>query len=128
MNSKKPVKPTSDLKVLIVEDEAAIAMLIEDMFMDLGCENIYSIANLGKALIEVEKEDFDICLLDVNLGGQEIYPAADILIRKEVPFLFSTGYGAQGLNDKYKNFPVIQKPFMQDDLQKKLHEIMPDNF
>lgn len=108
------------LRVLVVEDEAAISLLLEDMLLDFGCEVIGPAARLAAALDAVERETVDLAILDVNVAGEPIYPVAETLARKGVPFVFSTGYGSAGIRDLYRDRPVLQKPFAQHDLRQKL--------
>jgi CheY-like chemotaxis protein len=108
------------LRVLVVEDEAAISLLLEDMLLDFGCEVIGPAARLATALDAVERETVDLAILDVNVAGEPIYPVAESLQRKGIPFVFSTGYGSAGIKDSFRDRPVLQKPFAQHDLQQKL--------
>lgn len=112
----------SGLRVLVVEDEAAIALLLEDMLLDLGCEVLGPVGRLPDALKLAEADGVDVAILDVNLGGVAIYPVADALRLRGVPFLFSTGYGAGGIDAAFRDRPVLQKPFSQTDLTTKLAE------
>jgi len=108
------------LRVLVVEDEAAISLLLEDMLLDFGCTVVGPAARLATALQTVEREALDLAILDVNVAGEPIYPVAEILEKKGVPFVFSTGYGSAGIKDAFRNRPVLQKPFAQHDLKQKL--------
>ncbi len=108
------------LRVLVVEDEAAISLLLEDMLLDFGCEVIGPAARLAAALETVTREQVDLAILDVNVAGEPIYPVADALVQRSVPFVFSTGYGSAGIKDAYRDRPVLQKPFAQHDLKQKL--------
>jgi CheY-like chemotaxis protein len=108
------------LRVLVVEDEAAISLLLEDMLLDFGCEVIGPAARLAAALDAVNREKVDLAILDVNVAGEPIYPVADALVEKAIPFVFSTGYGSAGIKDAYRDRPVLQKPFAQHDLKQKL--------
>ncbi|WP_046861813.1 response regulator [Microvirga massiliensis] len=110
----------SGLRVLVVEDEAAISLLLEDMLLDFGCEVVGPSARLAAALEAVEKEKVDIAILDVNVAGESIYPVAEALQARSIPFVFSTGYGSQGIKDSFRDRPVLQKPFAQHDLKQKL--------
>ncbi len=108
------------LRVLVVEDEAAISLLLEDMLLDFGCEVIGPAARLAAALDAVSREKVDLAILDVNVAGEPIYPVAAVLVERSIPFVFSTGYGSAGIKDTYRDRPVLQKPFAQHDLKKKL--------
>jgi CheY-like chemotaxis protein len=108
------------MRVLVVEDEAAISLLLEDMLLDFGCEVIGPAARLSAALEAVSRETIDLAILDVNVAGEPIYPVADALAQLSVPFVFSTGYGSAGIKDAYRDRPVLQKPFAQHDLKQKL--------
>jgi CheY-like chemotaxis protein len=108
------------MRVLVVEDEAAISLLLEDMLLDFGCEVIGPAARLSAALDAVSRESIDLAILDVNVAGEPIYPVADALAQRSVPFVFSTGYGSAGIKDAYRDRPVLQKPFAQHDLKQKL--------
>jgi CheY-like chemotaxis protein len=108
------------LRILVVEDEAAISLLLEDMLLDFGCEVIGPAARLSAALDAVEREPLDLAILDVNVAGEPIYPVAEALVQRRIPFVFSTGYGSAGIKDAFRDRPVLQKPFAQHDLKQKL--------
>ena len=108
------------LRILVVEDEAAISLLLEDMLLDFGCEVIGPVARLSMALETVKQQEIDLAILDVNVAGEPIYPVAEALAQRSVPFVFSTGYGSTGIRDTFRDRPVLQKPFAQQDLKQKL--------
>ena len=108
------------LRILVVEDEAAISLLLEDMLLDFGCEVIGPAARLSAALEAVSREQVDLAILDVNVAGEPIYPVAEALAKRSIPFVFSTGYGSAGIRDTFRDRPVLQKPFAQHDLKQKL--------
>lgn len=108
------------IRILVVEDEAAISLLLEDMLLDFGCEVIGPAARLSAALEAVEREPIDLAILDVNVAGEPIYPVAEALVQRRIPFVFSTGYGSAGIKDAFRDRPVLQKPFAQHDLKQKL--------
>lgn len=111
------------LRVLVVEDEMMVSMLIEDMLSDLGCVVIGPAARLDEALDLAQTSEIDCAVLDVNLGGQPIFPVADLLRERGRPFAFATGYGDAGLRDADKGTPVLQKPFREGDLARVLNEL-----
>jgi CheY-like chemotaxis protein len=106
------------MRVLIVEDEMTIAFMIEDMLLDLGHQVVSIAMRLPEALDAAARLDLDMALLDVNLDGLRSFPVAEILIRRGIPFAFSTGYGPAGLEEPFASRPVLQKPFLCADLQR----------
>ena len=114
--------PLLGRRVLVVEDEMMIAMLVEDMLAELGCSVVGPAHALDAALNLAKTESgLDAALLDVNLGGQPVFAVADALRAKGVPAIFSTGYGDAGLRDVDRGSPVLQKPFRAGDLARALH-------
>lgn len=107
-------------KALVVEDEAAVALLIEDMLADLGCEIAASAAGLGRACDLARRAGIDFAILDLNLDGASAIPVARILRERRIPFVFSTGYGASGVSDDFALYPLLPKPFVITDLQDKV--------
>jgi CheY-like chemotaxis protein len=114
----------SNREVLVVEDEMMIAMLIEDMLDELGCKLVGQAASVPRALELIGNESIEVAILDLNLDGKDTYAIADALQRKNVPFIFATGYGSAGLRQEYGNRPVLQKPFQQKDLEMALTEAL----
>jgi CheY-like chemotaxis protein len=111
------------LRVLVVEDEMMVSMLIEDMLGDLGCIVVGPASRLDEAMELARAGNIDCAVLDVNLGGQPIFPLADLLREHGWPFAFATGYGDAGLRDVDKGSPVLQKPFREGDLARVLGEL-----
>jgi len=111
------------LRVLVVEDEMMVSMLIEDMLTDLGCMVVGPASRLDEAIDLARASDIDCAVLDVNLGGQPIFPLADLLRERGLPFAFATGYGDAGLRDVDRGAPVLQKPFREGDLARVLSEL-----
>jgi DNA-binding response OmpR family regulator len=107
---------TTGRRILLVEDEAMIAMLVEDMLEDLGHKLVKVATRLEEALALTRSEVFDLAILDLNLGGALTYPVADMLRDKGVPFIFATGYGSGGLKEAYSDLPTLHKPFNQEAL------------
>lgn len=111
------------LRVLVVEDEMMVSMLIEDMLSDLGCQVVGPASRLDEALELARIGGIDCAVLDVNLGGQPIFPVADLLRERGAPFAFATGYGDAGLRDVDRGTPVLQKPFRESDLARVIGEL-----
>ena len=85
-------KLLSGRRVLVVEDEMMILMIIEDMLADLGCESVTAAATVDQALALIDAQVFDAAMLDMNLNGNKSHAVADALAARGVPFVFSTGY------------------------------------
>jgi len=114
------MSPLAGTRVLVVEDEGAIALLIEEMLEEFGCEVVASVARLAAACEIAGSVQVDLAILDVNLAGERVFPVADILRERQIPFLFSTGYGASGLPAEYAARPVLHKPFSESELRQKM--------
>jgi CheY-like chemotaxis protein len=110
------------LRVLVVEDETLVAMLLEDMLADHGCVVAAVAARVPQALELIADDSLVIqaAILDVNLAGQPSFPLAEALAAKGVPFVFATGYGAGGLPEAWRDRPTLQKPFSHDDVGRML--------
>ena len=96
--------------MLVIEDEVIVGMLLEDMLDELGCEVAAISTHIEEALQLAHTLDIDLAILDINLGGKQSFPVADVLKSRGVPFMFATGYGAH----------ILKKPFQLDDLQRML--------
>jgi CheY-like chemotaxis protein len=114
----------SNRRVLVVEDEMMIAMLIEDMLDEFGCKLVGPATSVPRALELIGKEQVEVAVLDLNLDGKDTYAIADELRQKDVPFIFATGYGSAGLREEYGDRPVLQKPFQARDLEIALVEAL----
>ena len=136
------------VKILVVEDEYLVATLMEDMLESAGCVVAGPIPRLAQALdaasseadvIAREKkseqeirqsldaassEACDVAVLDINLAGERVYPVADILARRSVPFVFVTGYGVNTLPPEYAKRPHICKPFRMAELLGALSDLV----
>ncbi|MFL1874201.1 response regulator [Hansschlegelia beijingensis] len=111
------------LRILLVEDEAMISMLFEDMLIDSGAAVVGPASAVATALNMISTEQIDGALLDVNLGGEQSFAVADALIERNIPFVFVTGYGGAGVRDRYPEAPTLQKPFVTEDLQRALLQL-----
>jgi CheY-like chemotaxis protein len=111
-------------RILVVEDELMIRMLLEDMLAELGYTIAAAAARLDEALEAAQNADFDIAILDVNLNGQPISPVADVLAARGMPFIFATGYGERGLPDAYRDRPTLKKPFQLGSLKRALQSAL----
>jgi CheY-like chemotaxis protein len=110
----------SGVRVLVVEDEGAIALLLEDMLETLGCVVVASVGRLEQAQNEARRVAVDVALLDVNIVGGPVFPVVPTLIERGIPFAFSTGYGAAGIPAHLADRPVLGKPYAMKDLERTL--------
>ena len=113
---------TSDVahRVFIVEDEFMLVMLLEELLPTLGYAVAGSAASVEQALGELDAVEIDLAVVDVNLGGNESFPVADALRERGIPFLFTTGYGQQGLPERFADAPVLAKPYRRHDIEAAL--------
>jgi CheY-like chemotaxis protein len=108
------------LKVLVVEDETIVAMLLEQMLEELNCQ-VAGVAGQVAAATEMARSvDADVAILDMNLAGQKVDPVARALAERQVPFVFASGYGEDGLTAEWRGRPVLPKPFRLDQLREAL--------
>jgi DNA-binding response OmpR family regulator len=108
-SQRRGARSLAGLRVMVVEDESLIGMLAEDLLEQLGCRMVGLVSSLGKALEMAKSPDIDFALLDVDIGGEPVYPVALALQARNVPFVFMSGYG--GLDGPWRGSPIIQKPF-----------------
>jgi CheY-like chemotaxis protein len=114
------------LRLLVVEDEALVAMMVETILADLGCAVVGPVGRLAAALELVATEALDGAIVDVNVGGEQAYPLADALSAAGVPFVFATGYGRAGIDQRYAGVPVLQKPFEEAALERAVAGLVAD--
>lgn len=112
-------------RVLIVEDEMLVAMLLEDMLVEMGFEVVGPALRLQRALEIAREESFDFAILDVNLATERSYPVADVLRERGIPFIFATGYGSPGLDGSYRDAVTLQKPFEPHQLVHAIASAIP---
>jgi DNA-binding response OmpR family regulator len=118
-------KAKQSLKILVVEDEVMVGLLTEEFLDALGHTAIGPIARLEKAVEAAQNESVDLALLDINLAGQEVFPVADILRKRSIPFIFLSGYGDSRLRPCDEGKPILQKPYLKEQLQTAISTIFP---
>ncbi len=116
--------PPKTPRILVVEDEYLIRMLLEDMLTDLGYEIAGAVGTIAEAMELAAKADFDLAILDVNLDGKEIYPVAEVLAGRGLPFVFVSGYGEGSLAEPFKGRPSLQKPFQAEQLKTTVEKLI----
>jgi CheY-like chemotaxis protein len=116
-------RPTTQAKrVLVVEDEPMIRMLLEDMLGELGYTVAAEAARIEEALEATKNAHFDVAILDANLNGEPALPVADALVARGTPFVFATGYGE--MPEPYQGRPMLTKPFQMDGLKQMLQSAL----
>jgi CheY-like chemotaxis protein len=114
--------PAISCNILIVEDETLLRMMVTEMLQELGHRVAAEAARIEQALPLAQSADFDLALLDVNVAGKLITPVAEIIASRPRPIIFTTGYGASGLPEGFRNCPALRKPFMVDRLKKAIEQ------
>jgi CheY-like chemotaxis protein len=118
-----PYAPLASQSVLVVEDEALVRILIEDMLLRLGCLEVQSASTLTQAMSTLDSFKPDVAVLDVFLQGEQVYPVAERLDELSVPFVFATGFGRKGMLEPWASRCVIQKPFSAQALKQALMDV-----
>ena len=109
---------------LVVEDESLIAMLIEETLQDAGVAVVGPVARVSKALEIAKMADLAGAVLDVNIAGEPVYPVAAALVARGIPFVFLTGYGASGVREDFRMHPILQKPFLPEQMREVLERLV----
>jgi DNA-binding response OmpR family regulator len=107
-------------RILVVEDEMLIAIMIEDAVQDSGGKIVGPAATLENALKLAEEEEFDAAILDVTIRGGKVYPVAELLLKRGIPFAFASGYGDWALPEELRDKPRLTKPFTAAALDEQL--------
>jgi len=113
-----PLKKVDKPRVLLVEDEALVGIMIQECLTELGFQVVGPVCTASDALAAAKAGDFDAAILDINLGDGMVYQVAEILVRRHVPFVFVTGYDAESVDSRFREIPVLQKPVEREMLQK----------
>jgi PAS domain S-box-containing protein len=113
-------------RVLLVEDEALVAMMIQDTLAEFGFQVIGPLSTASEALAAARESHFDAAVLDINLGDGLVYTVAEILSVRGVPFVFVTGYDVDSVDPRFSDIPILQKPIERDMLQKVFISSIPD--
>ena len=105
------------VRVFVIEDESLVAMQLEDMLLDFGCE----IAGLAMRVARAREMlggafEADVAVLDVNIAGETVYPIAEILRTRHIPIVFATGYGRTGVLADWHACPILQKPYTEREM------------
>ena len=113
-------KNMNNQKVLIVEDEMMVLIMIEDMLEEFGCQSSASAATSEQAINLLDRETFDAAILDINLNGKRSYEVAEALLLNKIPFVFCSGNAISDLPPQFRNIPFLRKPFSYQALTSQL--------
>lgn len=111
-------------RVVVIEDESLLVMLLEDFLESIGCVVAGVASGFQAALEKAQALSFDVAILDVNLNGRQSFPIAETLVGRSLPFIFATGYGATTLPPSLQGAPLLQKPFQQRQLEQALRQAL----
>ena len=114
----------SGRRVLVVEDELLVLMMIEDMLADLGCESVTVATTIEQALALIDTQVFDAAMLDMNLNGNQSHSVAEALVARGVPFVYATGNIGRDMRYGYRDRPVLKKPFEFEELVRSLRPLL----
>lgn len=101
----------SPSRILLVEDEALVLMLLEDMLDELGHKIAATATDLAEAMELARTATYDLAIIDINLKGERTFPVAEIVQSRKLPLIFSTGYADEAIEQRFATVPVLQKPF-----------------
>jgi CheY-like chemotaxis protein len=108
--------------VFLVEDETLIRMMVAEMLAELGCHVAAEAGRIDAAIELARSTEFDLAILDVNVGGNMIWPVADLINARNRPFIFATGYGS--LPEEFQQRPRLRKPFELEALARAIDETL----
>lgn len=116
--------PLRGVRVLIVEDEFLVAIQLEDTLSALGCEVLEPAHSIDEAEKAVAENEFDVAVLDINIAGKAIYPIAEILGNRGIPFVFTTGYSREHIEEGWREAPTLRKPYLALELRRVLEQAL----
>jgi CheY-like chemotaxis protein len=118
---------TDRKRAFLVEDEVLLLLMLEDVIEGLGYEVAATASSLEEGLQTVNcQATYDVAILDVNLSGERSFEIARRLRTRDVPVVFVTGYGRDGLNGEFADCPVVPKPYTPALLSRALEEAERD--
>jgi DNA-binding response OmpR family regulator len=111
-------------RVLVVEDEMLVALMIEATLLDSGAQIVGPAAGLAEALRLARDEVIHAAILDINIRDGSSYPVADVLCERGIPFAFSSGYGEWAVEQRYRDRPLLTKPYTSGELEEKVRQLL----
>jgi len=117
------MQSAKNIRVLVVEDEALVGIIMEDFLGDFGYSVVGPIENMQAAILLAATEKIDVAVVDINISGQVATAVADKLIEREIPFLFISGYEKMR-GERYASIPLLRKPFEPEDLRDAIERVL----
>jgi DNA-binding response OmpR family regulator len=114
---------TAPQRILVAEDEIYLAMMLQDLLEDRGYQ-VYKVACVSDALAAIDAGPPSAAILDVNLGGEHVYPVARALRERGIPFMFATGYGERRLPSEFEGERTLQKPYIPQSVDTHLSALL----
>ena len=111
-------------RILVVEDEFLVALLLEEELHALGFSIVGPFTSVATATEAARREHFDLAILDINVAGEMVFPVADALSARGVPFLFVSGYGEMNLPERHRTTPCLAKPCEQTALAREIERLL----
>src|SRR5919197_771511 len=111
-------------RILVAEDEFYVALFVEETLQSFGCTVLGPFADLAEASEVATREQVDAALLDINLGGEMVYPLAEYLHQHRIPFVFTTGYAAKDLPEEFRAFECLRKPVSERTLEQVVRRML----
>lgn len=113
-------------RVLLLEDEPLVSMLLEGMMEDFGCVVFGPFLRIAPAIdfIRARHQEIDVAILDVNVGGERSFAVADLLYELDVPFVFASGYDEAGIAERWRMWPNLGKLFYEAELRETLSKVI----
>ena len=115
--SQLPLQLESGNRILLVEDEILVAMMMRDILTEIGFAVVGPFSRLSDAMVAAVHEEIDAGIIDVNLEGNFVYPVAEVLVARQLPFVFVTGYGVESIDARFGHVPIIKKPVQRQVLK-----------
>ena len=113
-----PFRLAKNHRVMIVEDETLVALSLAQSLRDLGFSIVGPFASIAEAELALSKDKIDAAVLDINIAGELVYPLADILAQRKTPFIFTTGYGSENIEQRFQDILILEKPIAQEALHR----------
>ncbi len=117
------MSPTTSHRVLVIEDDAVVAMLVEEILLDMGLQVLTS-PTLDSALVDIEMATFDAAIVDMHLRGDNASPITQLLLERKTPFLVLSGLDQSGFTRRHPQIQALLKPFDRAGLEAAVHTML----